>query len=256
MTKMRIQKVLSAAGVTSRRAAEEMVEDGRVTVNDQAVSKLPCFVSPDDEIRVDGRRISAKPRKSVAFLLNKPKGIVCTQRDPQGRPRAVDLLPATARRVYCAGRLDADSTGLVVLTNDGELTNLLTHPRYGVRKTYVIEVDGRINGQAAERLTSGVWLEGAKRRAGHVKLLQRGHHRSLLQLRIAEGRNRQVRRMLARLGYKVRKLKRVGIGPLSDKGLKVGHWRQLRPAEIAKLRRSARSLAGTPPQGGSRSTRE
>lgn len=235
MPKIRIQKVLSGAGVASRRAIEQMVRDGRITVNDRAVVELPCFVESDDEICVDGRPVSAAPHETVVFLLNKPKGVVCTQRDPAGRRRAVDMIPPIPQRVYCAGRLDADSTGLVVLTNDGELTNYLTHPRHGVTKTYVVEVDGRIGGDAVQRLKSGVWLDGTKRSAW-VKVLRRSSTRSVLQVRICEGRNRQVRRVLSRLGYRARRLKRTAIGPLTDRGLKVGTFRQLTGAEIARLR--------------------
>ncbi len=237
MPKIRIQKVLSAAGVASRRAIEQMVRDGRITVNDRAITDLPCFVESDDEICVDGGLVSAAPGETVVFLLNKPKGVVCTQRDPAGRRRAVDLIPPIPQRVYCAGRLDADSTGLVVLTNDGELTNYLTHPRHGVTKTYVVEVDGRIGGDAVQRLKSGVWLDGTKRSAW-VKVLRRSSTRSVLQVRICEGRNRQVRRVLSRLGYRARRLKRTAIGPLTDRGLKVGTFRQLTAGEIAKLRRA------------------
>ena len=237
MPKIRIQKVLSAAGVASRRAIEQMVRDGRITVNDRAITDLPCFVESDDEICVDGGLVSAAPGETVVFLLNKPKGVVCTQRDPAGRRRAVDLIPPIPQRIYCAGRLDADSTGLVVLTNDGELTNYLTHPRHGVTKTYVVEVDGRIGGDAVQQLKSGVWLDGTKRSAW-VKVLRRSSTRSVLQVRICEGRNRQVRRVLSRLGYRARRLKRTAIGPLTDRGLKVGTFRQLTAGEIAKLRRA------------------
>ena len=237
MPKIRIQKVLSAAGVASRRAIEQMVRDGRITVNGSAITDLPCFVESGDEICVDGGPVSAAPGETVVFLLNKPKGVVCTQRDPAGRRRAVDLIPPIPQRVYCAGRLDADSTGLVVLTNDGELTNYLTHPRHGVTKTYVVEVDGRIGGDAVQRLKSGVWLDGTKRSAW-VKVLRRSSTRSVLQVRICEGRNRQVRRVLSRLGYRARRLKRTAIGPLTDRGLKVGTFRQLTAGEIAKLRRA------------------
>ncbi|MCK4275911.1 MAG: rRNA pseudouridine synthase [Phycisphaerae bacterium] len=246
MPATRIQKVLAAAGVASRRAIEQMVRDGRITVNGRAITDLPCFVESGDEICVDGRRVSAAPGETVVFLLNKPKGMVCTQRDPAGRRRAVDLIPPIPQRVYCAGRLDADSTGLVVLTNDGELTNYLTHPRYGVSKTYVVEVDGRIGGDAVERLKSGVWLDGTKRSAW-VKVLRRSSTRSVLQVRICEGRNRQVRRILSRLGYRARRLKRTAIGPLTDRGLKGGAFRQLTAVQIARLRRAGEDKDSTRP---------
>lgn len=238
MAKVRIQKVLSEAGVASRRASEQLILDGRVTVDGEAVADLPCFVDPAAaDIRVDGRRIRAGRRGGkVYFLLNKPRGVVCTQSDPQKRVRAVDLVPAVGRRVYCVGRLDVESTGLIILTNDGELTQLVAHPRYGVAKTYVVEVDGRVTAEAVERLKAGVWLDGGRTAGAEVKVLRRGVKRSVLQFRLREGRNREVRRMLARTGHKVRRLKRTAIGCVTDRGLKIGHWRVLTKGEVVRLR--------------------
>lgn len=238
MDKIRIQKVLAEAGVASRRGIEQMILDGRITVNDKLIAELPCFIGPGDRIHVDGRLVSIRAPRKVYYLLNKPRGVVCTQHDPQGRPRAVDLIDAGGERVYCVGRLDADTTGLVILTNDGELTQMLTHPRHGVDKTYVVEVNGRVDGQAIDRLKAGVYLDGRRASAAKIKALRCGGGRSLLEIRICEGRNRQVRRMLAKLGCRVRRLKRVAIGPVTDRGLKVGRWRRLRPAEVARLRKA------------------
>ncbi|MDY6914157.1 MAG: pseudouridine synthase [Planctomycetota bacterium] len=242
MKKVRIQKVLSAAGLASRRAAEQMVLDGRVTVNGELVTDLPCLVDVEnDDIFTDGRPVRKRPAQRVYFLLNKPRGVVCTQHDPEGRPKAVDLVPGVKnRRVYCVGRLDADSTGLIILTNDGELTQYLTHPRYGVVKTYVAQVDGQPGEKEIARLKSGVHLDGRRTQPAGVKVLRRGAKQSLLGIRLAEGRNREIRRILARLGHKVRRLKRTAIGPITDRGLKVGNFRMLRPAEVARLRRSGR----------------
>ena len=244
MAKERIQKFLSRVGVASRRAAEEMVIEGRVLVNGAPVVELPCFVDDGDDVRVDGRRVRPKAAGHVYFLLNKPRGVVCTQSDPQGRPRARDLVPAGRRRVYCAGRLDADTTGLIVLSDDGELTQHLTHPSHEVPKTYVAEADGKVEGPAIERLRRGVWLDAGKTRPAGVKVLRRGPRRTLLELRLSEGRNREVRRILARLGHKVRRLKRTAIGPITDRGLKIGSQRPLRPAEVARLRKAGRWPAG------------
>lgn len=244
-TAVRIQKVLAEAGVASRRSAEQMVLDGRVTVNGSVVESLPCFVDPaSDDIRVDGgRAIRPGGERKVYFLLNKPRSVVCTQRDPAGRKRAVDLIPPVRERVHCVGRLDADSTGLIVLTNDGELTQLLTHPSCGVIKTYVVEAAGRVGGEVIEKLKSGLWMAGGRTRGAGVKVLHRGPKRTLLEVRLGEGRNRQVRRMLAKLGHTVRRLKRVAIGPITDRGLKIGHCRTLTHEEVAKLRRVARASA-------------
>jgi len=241
MGKVRIQKVLSAAGVASRRHVEEMILDGRITVNGRLVNELPCFVDErTDRIAVDGRRIRQQRKPKAYFLLNKPRGVVCTQRDPQGRPRAADLVPRTEGRIYCVGRLDKDTTGLVILTNDGEFTQHVTHPAGGVAKTYVVEVDGRIGPDDIEKLSRGVHMDGRRTRTARVKVLRRGPTRSLLEIRLTEGRNREIRRILARLGHKVRKLKRTAIGPITDRGVKVGKYRPLSPAEVERIRRSGR----------------
>jgi len=247
--KVRIQKYLAAHGVASRRAIEEMFLEGRITVNGRVPEGPPCFVDPQaDQVRVDGRKIGPSASPKVYFLLNKPKGVVCTQSDPQDRTRAVDLIaPPTGRkqaqlarrRIYCVGRLDADTTGIIVLTNDGELTDLLTHPSHGVPKTYTVEVDGRITGQQVEKLKAGAWLDNKRTSKLNVKVLQRGQQRSVLSIRLTEGRNREIRRLLAGLGIKTRRLKRVAIGPVTDRGLKVGSWRILSPAEVTSLRRAA-----------------
>ena len=241
MAKVRIQKVLAAAGLASRRAVEEMVRAGRVSVNGQVVTELPCFVSPSDEIMVDGQKVRKRPERKVYYLLNKPRGVLCTSKDEPGRnrPRAVDLIPPIGRRVYCVGRLDEDSTGLIILTNDGELTHRLTHPSFGVVKTYRARVDGRVTPEELAALRRGMYLDGRRTRGATVRVLHRGTNETLLELRIAEGRNRQVRRMLARLGHKVRRLHRCAIGPVTDRGLKIGNYRQLRPAEVAALKKAA-----------------
>jgi 23S rRNA pseudouridine2605 synthase len=241
MTKMRIQKALSGAGIGSRRGIEQMVLEGRITVNGAVVTELPCFIDPAvDEVRVDGRIVRKSPPGKIYILLNKPRGVVCTQRDPQGRPRAVDLIPTLRERVYCVGRLDVDSTGIILLTNDGELTQYLTHPRYGVGKTYVVEIDGRLTGEEITALKKGVYLDGKRTASAGVRVLRRNPKRSLLEVKISEGRNREVRRILVRLGHKVRRLKRIAIGPITDKGLKIGHYRPLSLGEVSKLRRAGR----------------
>ncbi len=236
--KVRIQKVLSEAGLASRRACEEMVLMGRVSVNGEKVTELPCFVDPDaDTIAVDGTVLKTRPEKKTYLLLNKPRGVVCTNSDPQGRPRAIDLVAQVAQRVYPVGRLDTDSTGLIFLTNDGEFANRVTHPRYGLVKTYVVEVEGRLEGPEIEKLKAGMFLDGTRTQRAGVKVLTRSHQRTLLEIRLNEGRNREIRRLLARLGYKVRGLRRVAIGPVSDKGIKTGRFRPLTRPEIDRIYR-------------------
>lgn len=208
-------------------------------VNDKLVLALPCFVDPDvDRITADDDliRIAGGPKRY--FLLNKPKDVVCTSRDERGRWRAIDCIPPMGERLYCVGRLDADSTGLILLTNDGELTQHLTHPSHGVIKTYVAQIDGHLTAEKVERLKKGVHLDGRRTAGAMIRVLKRAGGRSLLEVRLTEGRNREIRRVLLRLGHKVRRLHRSAIGPINDRGLKVGSWRELSDAEADKLRRS------------------
>ncbi len=241
MDKVRIQKVLAEAGLASRRDAEEMVRQGRISVNGEIVVDLPCFVTASDDILVDGQSLAKPKGRKVYILLNKPRGVVCTQRDEPkyDRPRAVDLVSGVGVRVYCVGRLDEDSTGLIILTNDGELTNRLTHPRYGVAKKYVVRVDGRITGEDLAALRKGMYIDGKRTASVSAKILRRGVGGSLLEIDLHEGRNRQVRRMLARLGHKVRRLHRRTIGPITDRGVKIGKYRHLTAKEVAALRKAA-----------------
>lgn len=232
---MRLQKFLSDAGVASRRHAEEMILEGRVTVNGVVIDALPAFVDEQhDVVQVDGTRV--RPQRLDYFIINKPRGVVCTNRDPGGRVRAVDLLPRLAARLFPVGRLDAESTGLLLMTNDGELALRLTHPRYGVAKTYRAEVRGRVPDDLPEQLRRGVHLAEGKARASDVEIVHASSQRSVLLITLHEGRNRQVRRMLARLGFPVRRLRRVQIGPLTLRGLPSGAARRLTPAELHALR--------------------
>jgi pseudouridine synthase len=241
MAKVRIQKALARAGVASRRVVEDMLLQGRITVNGTLVTDVPCFIDPEaDDVRVDGQPVRKQQPRKVHYLLNKPQKVVCTQRDPQNRPRAVDLIPDIPQRVYCVGRLDADSTGLIILTNDGDLTQFLTHPRHGVEKTYVVEIEGRLDEKKVQRIKDGVWVDGRPGGGAKVRVLRRSAKRSLLQIALTEGRNREIRRTLARLGHKVRRLKRTAIGPITDRGLKIGSYRALRAKEVETLWRSGR----------------
>jgi pseudouridine synthase len=242
----RIQKVLADAGVASRRAIEEMVEMGRVAVNGETRARLPVIIDPaTDRITLDGEPIdlqAPEATQKVYILMHKPKGVYSTNVAQGEQKRAIDLLPPNFdRRVYPVGRLDADSRGLLLLTNDGELTQQLTHPKFGVAKTYTAVVDGFISPDTVARLSEGIWLADPSKgrfRTGksYIKIVKRGHERSVLQITIKEGRNRQVRRMLANVGHKVRELTRVKIGPLELGNLKPGDSRMLSPREIKDLR--------------------
>ena len=229
MNKQRLQKVLAAAGVDSRRKCEELILDGAVRVNRKVVDKLPAFVDPEkDIITVNGRKIHAAQK--VYFLFNKPKG----------RKKAIDFVHI-GQRIFCVGRLDADTTGIIILTNDSELANRLTHPRYGLAKTYVVTVKGEIAGEQIEKLKRGIWLDEGKTGRASVKVLKRGHEESLIEVTIRQELNRQVRRMLAKVGLPVRTLTRTRIGKLDSWGLGLGKFRALTKSEVAYLKKATAS---------------
>ncbi len=233
-----MQKVLAAAGVASRRRCEELILDGVVCVNRKVVDKLPAFADPEkDVITVNGREIRAALK--VYFLLNKPKGVICTNSDPQGRKKAIDIVK-TRERIFCVGRLDIDSTGIIILTNDSELTNRLTHPRYGLAKTYVVSIRDEVGGEQIEKLKKGIWLAEGKTNRASVKILKRSHKQSSIEITIREGLNRQVRRMFAKVGLLVKSLKRTRIGKIDTWGLGVGKYRELNSSEIAYLKKATR----------------
>jgi len=235
MAEQRLQKILAAAGVASRRKCEELIVSGAVRVNRRVVDQLPVFADAEkDLITVNGRKVFSAGK--VYYLLNKPKGVICTNSDPQGRRKAIDLIGA-AERIFCVGRLDVDTTGLIILTNDSELANLLTHPRYELSKTYVVRVQGVVTGEIVEKLKRGIWLAEGKTARASVKILKRGPKESLIQVTIHQGLNRQIRRMLARVGLRVKSLKRTHIGKITDRGIKVGRFRRLSEAEVAYLKK-------------------
>lgn len=243
MARERLQKVIASAGVASRRECEELILTGVVRVNGRVVDSLPAFVDPQtDAISVDGKRL--KPPLRVYFALNKPKGVICTNRDPQGRKVAVDLVQCS-QRIFCIGRLDADTTGLIVLTNDAELANHLTHPRYKVPKTYIATVKGRLDAEAVQRLKRGIWLAEGKTGKAAIKVLKAGHQESSVEITISQGLNRQVRRMLANVGVPVKSLKRTSIGKLKLRDLAVGRYRPLTKAEVAALQAAPPAAAQT-----------
>lgn len=243
---VRLQKAMAEAGVGSRRACEQMVEEGRVTVNGTLVTDLPAWVDPQaDQIEVDGRAIARRRKPGRLYLMvNKPRNVICTNRDPEGRKRVVELVPHR-ERLFCVGRLDADSTGLVLLTNDGSFTEKLTHPRHEVAKTYHVTVKGELDAEAVEKLTAGIVLAdraggAARAKASGVTVKTRDRERTVLEITLREGRNREIRRMLARLGYPVKKLRRIAIGSVKLKGVASGQWRELTRGEVAALRKAAK----------------
>jgi 23S rRNA pseudouridine2605 synthase len=229
----RLQKVLAGVGIGSRRVCEAMIADGRVTVNG-AVATLGRRVDPgSDHIAVDGVPLSVRPGL-VTYLLNKPAGVVSTASDPCGRRTVVDLVPAEPR-VHPVGRLDTDSEGLLLLTNDGDLTFHLTHPRFGVEKEYLVAVRGRLRPGEVRRLREGVTLDDGVTAPARVALVEPG----VVRITIHEGRNRQIRRMCAAVGHPVERLVRVRIGPLADRSLAPGEWRPLSLAEVRALATAA-----------------
>jgi len=239
MVKERLQRVLAHAGVASRRSCEQLILDGRVSINGQVVSSVPDLVdSILDRILVDGKKVNISPEEKIYLIMNKPKGVVSTASDERGRKTVLDLLPDgfVRQRVFPVGRLDKDSQGLLLLTNDGDLTKKLTHPRYGVERVYLTQVAGHVDGTIVDRLLKGVWLSEGKAKASHVKIVTRGVKQSLLEITLREGKNRQVRRMLAKLGLPVKKLIRIRMGSLILRGVGVGRARRLTFREVDQLR--------------------
>ena len=210
--KQRLQRVMASAGVASRRECEIIIQEGRVEVDGQIIVQLGYKVDPTkQEIYVDAQKLTIE--KLQYFMLNKPPGIVSTANDPSGRPRVIDLID-TRNRVYNVGRLDQSSEGLILVTNDGELANRLTHPRYGIEKKYHVQVDGQPKPGDLRQLKEGIYISEGRVRASNIRFLKKAGTNSWLEIILDEGRNREIRRMLAAIGHKVRVLKRVAIGPL------------------------------------------
>ncbi|MGH3008698.1 MAG: pseudouridine synthase [Gaiellaceae bacterium] len=228
---MRLNAFLARAGVASRRSADELIKAGRVTVNG-APGQLNTVVGAHDRVTVDGEEVA---RQRLAYvLLNKPAGVVTTARDPQGRPTVVELVPGEPR-VVPVGRLDADTTGALLLTNDGPLAHRLAHPRYGVEKTYVAEVEGDPAETALAALREGIELDDGPTAPAHARRLGPGH----VELVLHEGRKHQVKRMLAAVGHPVKRLHRSAYAGLSADDLEPGEWRALTSAEVERLREAS-----------------
>jgi len=229
---MRLIKYLAHAGAASRRAAEGMIAAGRVTLGGEVVTDPARDVGEEDRVALDGREL-AGPEPRVAFVLNKPVGVLSTAQDTHGRRTVVELVPRAGLRLYPVGRLDADSSGLILLTNDGELANRLTHPSFEVPKTYRARLQaGPMNDRALERLREGVELEDGPTAPARARRVDR----HTIELTIHEGRNRQVRRMCSAVGYPVAELRRTGFGPLRLDGLAEGAHRRLKERELSLLR--------------------
>ena len=243
----RLQKILSAAGVASRRAAEQMILEGRVSVNGARVETLGTRADPDaDDIRVDGRRVKTHQRRRY-ILLYKPRGYITTRSDPQQRPTIVELLAKGGVReyVYPVGRLDYDSEGLLIVTSDGDLAARLTHPSHEVEREYEARVRGVPDRHAIERLARGVMIDGRKTSRAAVSLAKvmaaADGDQGVLSIVIHEGRNRQVRKMCEAIGHPVVRLRRVRIGPISDPNIRPGEFRDLSDREVAALKRSVKA---------------
>ena len=239
---MRLNKILSTAGLASRRAADELIRQGRVEINGRVVDTLGVQADPEhDDIRVDGRRLKRATPERRYLLVYKPRGVVSTRSDPERRPTVIDLAAARgiAGYLYPVGRLDFDSEGLLILTNDGEFADRVSHPRNELESTYEVEVEGVPDDRDLDRLRRGVTIDGRRTRPADVRRLgtfeSRQGPRSRLEVTIREGRNRQVRKMCDSIAHPVNRLRRVRIGPITDKRLKPGQIRDLTPAEVRAL---------------------
>jgi 23S rRNA pseudouridine2605 synthase len=233
----RLHKFLASTGAGSRRECETFIEQGRVSVNGKVVTKMGVKVDPDrDVVLLDGERV--KPEDKVYYLLHKPAGTISTNSDERGRPRVVDLVRDEAHRIYTVGRLDADSTGLILLTNDGEIANVVCHPRYRIEKTYHVVVRGEVSRDQLTKIEAGVWLAEGRASPARVRPVGRNARRNetLLEITLFEGRNREVRRVFGRVGLPVRRLVRVRLGPLELGALPVGHYMRLSEKDLAFVR--------------------
>ncbi|MEM9658044.1 MAG: pseudouridine synthase, partial [Planctomycetota bacterium] len=233
-----LQNIMAASGVARRRECEQLIMEVRVDVDGVVGNVLGTRADPSkQEIRVDGEAL-AKPKK-LYFAVHKPAGVVCTARDPAGRPRVVDMLPPSVGRVFNVGRLDLASEGLILVTNDGELANRLTHPRHGVLKEYEVQVAGQADPEVLAQLRKGVHLAEARARAVHVRIKSRRKQSTVLNMVLDEGRNREIRRILAHIGHKVQRLTRVAVGPIRLGELPRGGVRRLTSEEIKRLQAAA-----------------
>ncbi|QDV09432.1 Ribosomal large subunit pseudouridine synthase B [Planctomycetes bacterium Poly30] len=242
---VRLNKFLADNGVASRRGSDELIESGKVLVDEQIVTELGTKIDPSTQVvDVNGVRLRSDPRERRYYLLHKPAGVVCTNEERETRPRAIDLITDPNKgRIFSVGRLDEESKGLIIMTSDGEFADRIAHPRFGVEKRYLVKVPGRITDEAVQKIRDGVHLAEGRTARARVLVQRRTANGSTLEVTIQEGKNREVRRVFARVGHKVLALTRTSIGPLTIRGLKEGRWRALSREEVEGL------LSGTGPNG-------
>ena len=235
---VRLNKYLADQGLASRRAADTLIEEGHVTVDGVRVEEMGLRVDPETQvIEIDGEPlVPEKQGRKQYYLLNKPSGVVCTSERRETRPRAIDLITDRAKgRIYTVGRLDEESKGLVILTNDGEFANRVMHPRYGVSKTYAVKLRGRISDEDVQRVREGVYLSEGRMGQTRVVIGKRSRVYSHLEVTLQEGKNREIRRIFHSVGFKVVELRRTHIGTITDRKMKIGFWRFLEPEEVEEL---------------------
>lgn len=232
----RLQKVMAHAGIASRRGSEKLIKEGRVKVNGKVVTEMGLNVKNDDVVEVDHVPISREAKSY--YILNKPRGVISSADDPKGRKTVVDFFPEVEERIYPVGRLDYDTTGLIILTNDGELTNKLTHPKFQVEKTYIAKVTGLVHKASIAKLEKGLTLDGYKSQPAKARIIEINKNKktSIVELIIHEGKKHQVKKMLKAVGHPVEKLNRDKYAFLTTEGLQSGEWRELKTFEVNKLK--------------------
>ncbi len=235
----RLQKAIANSGYTSRRKAEELISQGHVSVNGQIITEMGFKVKQGDFIEIDGKSLDHDNK--VYYLLYKPKGVITSVKDDKGRTCVTDLMIDVKERIYPVGRLDYDTTGLLIMTNDGELANLIMHPSSHLDKIYEVTIDGLISGESLHQLEKGIFLDGSKTMPCKIKVTNKDieHKTTMLMIRLQEGKYRQVKRMFELVGHKVKRLHRMSVGNLNLKGLRPGEYRRLKPQEVKDLRNMA-----------------